>query len=491
MRTRLVHVPLLALLGCADAGVTDQGDIFPVVDPAVAARGHDVAIRGIASDPTGADQTFTLPSDFFENVYQVWDGADAIAAANASTEERRQLAFRRYGMVTAPWDGGTLPGGFQDLGEGKGIAQTCLGCHTGVVNGQSVMGLGNAYFDGQTMAEDAFLFAMFKQGIPPVRPVPAFLPLAINTVVGANNGLGLGLLGGSVRNPDLTFRDLATEGPRDLGPFGPVSSKTPAWWNLKHKLDRVEDDGTTTQGYYYIDGFAPNNYRTMMGAIAASAVNSKETIESREQDFQDLQQYLFTLVPPAFPGAIDKSLAAKGKAVFEANCSRCHGTYGKGGTYRQAFVTLGEVGTDPLHTTGYADAARIAISTGWNGFFGEDPAAPLPVPGYIPPPLDGVWATGPYLHNGSVPSLEAVLFPELRPAVWKAAPDAPEHYDLDAVGIKLEAGVTGVPDGLTPTERRRYIDTALPGLSNEGHLFGAALRSDDERRAVLEYLKTL
>jgi cytochrome c5 len=476
-------------IGCGDDGGSetraDQGDQYPVVDPEVAARGREVAIHGTALNENGLDPNFNVPRDFFETVWQVWDGADGVAAQTATEAARRELAFRRYGLVKAPFDNGELPVGFLDTGDH--LTQTCLLCHSGVVDGKPVFGLGNAYFDIQTMAEDATLLAAFNRGEPVVRPVNTG-PVALASGAGTNNGLGVALLLISLRDEDLSSRDLATEGPRDIGAIAAVSSKTPAWWNLKHKVDRVGDDGETIRGFYYIDGLAANTQRSLMNA-ETSVTHTKEYIEEREADFADMQQYLYTLEAPTYPGTIDAELADRGKTVFEANCSRCHGTYGDGARYRQTFVDLPTIGTDSLRLTGYTQAARDMYSNGWFGLFGEKPGAPAT--GYIPPPLDGVWATAPYFHNGSVPSLEAVLAPGARPTVWKPAPDAAEHYDLVAVGIKREVGVTSVPADLTAAERRKYVDTSAPGMSNAGHVFGGALESDADRRAVLEYLKTL
>ena len=49
--------------------------------------------------------------------------------------------------------------------------------------------------------------------------------------------------------------------------------------------------------------------------------------------------------------------------------------------------------------------------------------------GYANMPLDGLWLRAPYLHNGSVPDLRALLFPEERPAAFYRAYDV---YDWDA-----------------------------------------------------------
>ena len=58
---------------------------------------------------------------------------------------------------------------------------------------------------------------------------------------------------------------------------------------------------------------------------------------------------------------------------------------------------------------------------------------PLEGEGYVPP-LVGVWATAPYFHNGSVPTVEAVLNSKIRPEIWKRDQD-PNAYDLESLGM--------------------------------------------------------
>ena len=103
--------------------------------------------------------------------------------------------------------------------------------------------------------------------------------------------------------------------------------------------------------------------------------------------------------------------------------------------------------------------------------------------GYVAPPLDGIWATAPYLHNGSVPTLESLLNSTLRPRYW-ARSGRSDDYNLDAVGWNFE--VLSKPGRKAPWLYR----TDLPGYGNQGHTYGDAL-SASERRAILEYLKTL
>jgi hypothetical protein len=101
-------------------------------------------------------------------------------------------------------------------------------------------------------------------------------------------------------------------------------------------------------------------------------------------------------------------------------------------------------------------------------------------------PLDGIWATPPYLHNASVPSLYDLLSPVAeRPKIFYLGS---REYDPEKVGLRVENA-----PGLTA------LDTSLPGNLATGHEFsdtpgpgviGPYLQAE-ERRALIEYLKTL
>lgn len=95
-------------------------------------------------------------------------------------------------------------------------------------------------------------------------------------------------------------------------------------------------------------------------------------------------------------------------------------------------------------------------------------------------PLDGIWATAPYLHNGSVASLyELLLPPAQRRKTFKVGT---RSYDPDLVGYSTRDDAPG--NSFT-------FDTSLPGNSNAGHDYGAGALSVEQRRALLAYLKTL
>ncbi|MBV8870242.1 MAG: hypothetical protein JOY65_12630 [Acetobacteraceae bacterium] len=93
-------------------------------------------------------------------------------------------------------------------------------------------------------------------------------------------------------------------------------------------------------------------------------------------------------------------------------------------------------------------------------------------------PLNGLWATPPYLHNGSVPSLYELLLPTAqRTRVFYVG-----AWEFDPEKVGLVVG-SPFPGAFT-------FDTRLPGNSNAGHEYGTDL-SDSDRWALIEYLKTL
>ena len=103
------------------------------------------------------------------------------------------------------------------------------------------------------------------------------------------------------------------------------------------------------------------------------------------------------------------------------------------------------------------------------------------------PPLDGIWATAPYLHNGSVPTLWHLLHPGERPRVWRRSEDG---YDRERVGLEVQTFERGPTEATTNHQRRQYFDTTRFGKSAAGHLFVDEL-DEGEKQAVLEYFKTL
>jgi hypothetical protein len=94
-------------------------------------------------------------------------------------------------------------------------------------------------------------------------------------------------------------------------------------------------------------------------------------------------------------------------------------------------------------------------------------------------PLNGIWATAPYLHNGSVPTLyDLLLPPKDRPAKFNVGS---REFNPERVGYVIE-----------PRPDNPFVfDTAKDGNSNAGHDYGNSTLTPDDRKALVEYMKTL
>ena len=105
--------------------------------------------------------------------------------------------------------------------------------------------------------------------------------------------------------------------------------------------------------------------------------------------------------------------------------------------------------------------------------------------GYQAPPLDGIWATAPYLHNGSVPTLATLLKSSDRPSRFYRPPSTDfAHYDAEHVGWKFErpsdTEARATSDRSGP---RSLFDASRFGMGNGGHTFGDALSDEDRSKA--------
>jgi cytochrome c peroxidase len=188
-----------------------------------------------------------------------------------------------------------------------------------------------------------------------------------------------------------------------------------------------------------------------------------------------VMNYIGALEAPKYPLPVDDGLAATGAAVYSAHCAACHDP---GAKRTGTIIPLAEIGTDRHRLdmwTADSAAAYNAYGEGHAWKF----AAFQKSAGYTATPIDGVWLTAPYLHNGSVPTLADLLEPPLnRPTrFWRGY----DVYDAARVGFVVE--------GSEAEQAGTAFDTALPGNGNGGHTYGTELPAD-EKRALLEYLKT-
>jgi len=239
--------------------------------------------------------------------------------------------------------------------------------------------------------------------------------------------------------------------------------------------------------------------RNIGQALGLGAVYAPNTYEStlRIANLHRLEVLTHKLQPPAWPadmlGAVDQAKAHKGEAIFKDKCEGCH---------QDKLYKLTDVATDPMRansfgqpvgTTPFPAAVAPILSALKKRAFDDDgisaadqaamdanPVTWRATGQYMARKLNGIWATAPYLHNGSVPTLYHLLHPDQRPARFLVGN---REYDPVKVGFQSESSTAQV--------NVWAYDTSHPGNSNIGHSgeqYGTTL-SEDDKTALLEYLK--
>lgn len=421
-----------------------------------------------AAEPTPAErgkkaleETAFIPAFWTSKVVQnAWKAWPDVKERPANYTE----AFREhYGLHEAPYRDGGLPMGLRKAKRifEDGIGADCMLCHGGSILGKSYIGLGNSTLDIQALFED------FNKvdGLP--KP-----PFTFGNVRGTNeaDGFGVYLLG--FRKPDLSVSGKW----ENLGLRDDTCADVPAWWLMKKK-----------RTMYYTGATDSRSVRSLM-QFMMHPLNGPEAFAKHEPAFKDVQAYLVSLEPPKYPFAIDAEKAKQGEGVFKETCARCHGSYGEKWHYPNKVIPLDEIGTDPVRHAAVSVKYGKAYSESW---FGQDGKELRATDGYQAPPLDGVWATAPYLHNGSVPTLYHVLNSKARPKLFTRSYRTGEaDYDKQNAGWKYTELKASPPDAASGYEKRKVYDTSKAGRSNAGHTYGDSL-TDEQRRAVIEYLKQL
>jgi hypothetical protein len=288
------------------------------------------------------------------------------------------------------------------------------------------------------------------------------------------------------------------------------------------------------------------NLTETMGVYMSIDLQSKAPAEglfqsnARIANLQKVEDQLTRLAPPSWPedvfGKIDRDKARAGKALFVQYCASCHNawpyTWTEPNKYGKRFILVGltpqkYVGTDPGQFDDirpYAITAQLSdylpgelrgkqiVPTGYlyralsgavletalatvklsdeqtadlHGYR-ELPIPPPPEGVYKAAPRDGVWATPPFMHNGSVPNLYEMLLPA-------AERTKKFHLGREFDPVKVGLDTSGNSSGF-------LIDTTLRGNTNAGHSFEdgprgngviGPLLTDDQRWALVEYLKSI
>lgn len=510
-----------------------------------------------------------------------------------------QLVAERYGMGLGternpyPLPGedpnkthggsGQLPTGLTQLHDADGswngnLGTNCHTCHSGQIGTPADgAGLGALYGNANSLSEFGQITVDLGGSVISGAPLP--LPVIVGKTRGTNNALALQIIVFLV-SQDLRPLDPNFIGFTALTPNG-GSLDAPAWWNMGHRPVKFMDgflamDALRSDFGFFLPGPGPGGFGWVKEHVRAG------------------DSWLMSLKSPAYPGPIDTALAEQGAVLFHSknlwadgldnpapkpdggngSCASCHGAYSpryiNDSRYLDTPALEGVASYIVPRDLIATDAARVdsdsesAEQYGKDDFFAypetinSDPNLDCSTqnraeirqgrkPGYLAPPLYGVWATAPYFHNGSVPNVWEVLKPADRKPIWRRVSTPTRFdqlgkvvmgydtnfqraYDKDKLGWKYDAlacgaaGTTPYLDcdpadqqadptlgqminilnssnpflwylGLGPTsdqqlENRKIYNTHMYGQGNGGHAFTSVL-NDQERKAILEYLKTL
>ena len=272
-------------------------------------------------------------------------------------------------------------------------------------------------------------------------------------------------------------------GPGRIDPFNPV----------KFGMLHLADDGTIgnsdMQAVWNLNSreqirpSAPLHWDGLNNSVREVVISSAlgDGAVAREFSFpamERIDRFLRALPPPPSPHRPDAAAVERGKLVFAANCAECHAA---DGTRTLTVISVAEVGTDINRSHMWTELARDAYNNfregrdwGFKSF--------RKIPGYVAEPLGGLWLNGPYLHNGSVPTLRDLLEPPAqRPAAFVRG--------LDVVDARNGGFVAPSCDPRQQPAEGFCFDTRLVGNGNDGHVYGTAL-SAAEKSDLLAYLLT-
>lgn len=551
------------------------------------------------TDPTtysSSGSLFTISAEAYNRLWLNWTGYLLAPALPARPDNFDELVAERYGSPLPeernpyPLAGedpnasnggsGQLPIGFTQLREPDGSwtgqigVKLCSFCHDGQISGEPVYG-GAGTIGDFTVAFRDFAAAGLS---PTFGLLGGPITIAANRGTGAIDQFQIGFLvfnGGNIEeftNDKILFSQA----------IGNI--KSPPWWNMGHRVQK-----------FHGSVLPMDASRIDMAAYYPLLINDDPAGWVDEASYP-FQIWAESITAPKYPGAIDPQLAEQGAILFHAknlwaanlnnpvpepeqlgngSCASCHGVYSPRYAEDDSFladpdmmgiaanlVDIEVIRTDPVYAQAQQSLRNADgspnIGIDYNPFLtcgvGDFGDTPNNTPVLLAPPLFGIWASAPYLHNASVPNLWGVLDPDSeRPNIWlrQSAP-APEGmegrvvmgfdtdfdraYDQEKLGWKYteldclsgfpatqpllncnpidEDGgslqdifgaiyeriallwnlpideLANIPLTDQQIENRKVYNTNIYSQGNEGHDFTAVL-TDAERRAIIEYLKTL
>ena len=301
----------------------------------------------------------------------------------------------------------------------------------------------------------------------------------------------------------LAFKEQATRfawmdsrpdwGPGRIDPFNPVkffnlhlpddgtignSKMMPLW-----ALDQVAAD-TTRQYSLHWDGLLSDLRETVVaGAIGDGMDYQGYTVA--EPTLGAVIDFIRLQKPPPSPFSVnadspyhvDENEVEAGKALYQTHCADCHEP---SGIRFRTVISATELGTDRHRIDMWTEAAKERYTAYHEGGYDWGFHSFHKTNGYVAKELTGLWLRGPYLHNGSIPTLRDLLAtPSDRPTIFYNGYDL---IDAENGGFVSEAGTAAGRFGW-------LYDTKIPGNGNSGHVYGTDL-SPQEKQRLLAFLKT-
>ncbi|WP_163865036.1 hypothetical protein [Myxococcus eversor] len=475
------------------------------------------------------------------------------------------------------------------------IGSTCSGCHDSRLGTESesgfVWGRSNDALDAGLIQSDMFRSTVVGN-VFQIAPVPWSVGRGMSDAIGIVDLL-----------PALFDMDSLALVPSLLEYFPTHAggmSRAPNWWYRAFKTRQFWDGALTSDNVRSEMAFAVAN----LGRNAAERRALTAEFEDNDNFFVSMSPPAYPKAintALAEQGAVlfhERDLWANGanatipKTPGNGSCASCHGVYSPRYAANPAYLPdprlkgisgvitpIETIRTDPARKDLMADerkrrawntsflayndehpnhgpfyddpissalrrVPRAAYDTGMGPVYSpEGPNAWIKPFGYVATPLYGAWASAPYFHNSSVPTLWGVLKPSDRPKVWKRLQTSTNNlgtnagfdpsfasYDFDKLGWKVTALACGdrpANDPFIPCSHematldvlfanianvvanynslayqspppisqkqinsRMIFNSHLYGLGNGGHDFTQSL-SDSERYALIEYMKTL
>ncbi len=382
----------------------------------------------------------------------------------------------------------------------RGFTFSCSACHSSQLFGKTVVGLANRFVraneifvKGKKAAQIApnWLFHVGTDATPEEREM--FREMKENIeAVGVKTPVVLGLdtslaqvsLSLARRNKDAYAtknKQLEKKPRREALSAFVADSKPMNWWALKYK-NRWLSDGSVVSGNPILTNILWNEI-----GRGTDLHQLEDWIDNNFKAIQALTTKTFASTPPSIQDFFEFSIedleaAKRGEVHFENTCAKCHGSYMKLWNAPWAnILPLSEqiktvqvdypqptkvknVGTDPNRWMGMKSLEQLnelSISKR----FGIKIEAQE---GYVPPPLVGIWARWPYLHNNSIPNLCQLLTPANQRVMgfWMGeAISKTRDFDFDCNGYPL--------GNKTPQKWKKnsdyYYSTNNDGMRNSGH----------------------